>query len=123
MRPLLRQKTLHNFNILSDRKHNSGCLLSAESAQDLKLISLQLNAVSSPAAPKIQPIEIDSKDQQIQEIVNSHSNVFTGIGMFKDSKIKLNIDEETVPISHPQRRVPYHIRGKMAHAVEKLEAQ
>ena len=68
-------------------------------------------------------INIDTKDQTIKDIVNSHSNVFTGVGAFKDHQIKLSIDKEVVPIAQPQRHVPYHTRGKVAKAVGKLEAQ
>ena len=63
--------------------NSGGCLLSAESAQDLKLISFHLSTVSTSDARKIQPVNIDTKDQAIKEIVNSHSNVFAGIGTFK----------------------------------------
>ena len=95
------------------KQYNSGCLLSAESAQDLKLIRLHLNHVNSPAACNIQPIKIDTKDQQIQEIVNSHLNVLTGIGKFKDNKINLNIHKEVVTIAQPQRRVPTTSESKL----------
>ena len=92
--------TTSTFYVTNHR--NSGCLLSVESVQDLKLVRLHLIAVSSPAAHKIQPTKVDTKDQQFQEIVNLHSNVITRVGKFKDNQIKLNIYKEVVPIAQPQ---------------------
>ena len=103
--------------------HDSGCLLSSESAQDLKLISLHLNKVTQQKKQEVQTVNIDTKDEKIRDIVNKHPEVFTGIGKFKDHCITLNVDKEVIPVAQPQRRIPYHIRGKVEKAVEKLQAQ
>ena len=68
--------TFSTFHVT--KENSSGCLLSAESAQDLKLISLHLSTVSTSDERKIQPVNIDTKDQKIEEIVNSQPNFFTG---------------------------------------------
>ena len=113
--------TIATFYVTKDQ--DSGCLLSAESAQDLKLISLHLNKVTSLEQQEVQTVNIDTKDKKIRDIVNKHVKVFTEIGKFKDHCITLNIDKEVIPVAQPQRRIPYHIRGKVEKAVEKLQAQ
>eukprot|EP00794_Sanderia_malayensis_P014472 gene14472-biopygen11586 len=105
------------------KDHDSGCLLSAESAQDLKLISIHLNKVTTPDKREMPTTDINTTDEKLRDIVNRYGKVFTGIGKFKDHRITLNINTEVIPVAQPQRRIPYHIRGKVATAVEKLQAQ
>ena len=105
------------------KDQDSGCLQNAESAQDLKLISLHLNKVTKQETQEVQTVNVDTKDEKIRDIVNKHTQVFTGIGKFKDHCIALNIDKEVIPVAQPQRRIPYHIRAKVEKAVEKLQAQ
>ena len=47
-----------------------------------------------------------------QGIISEYSDVFSGVGKFKDCAIKLNIDESVVPVSHKHRRIPFHTRPK-----------
>ena len=89
---------------------NSGNLISATTAQELGLISLHLNKVST-------------KNNNVDKILNKHSTLFNGLGKLKGEKVKLNINKEHPPQAQPQRRIPYHIREKVKTALEELEAQ
>ena len=92
--------TIATFYVTKDQ--DSGCLLSAESAQDLKLISFHLNKVTTPEKQEVQTVNIDTKDEKIRGIVDRHTEVFMIIGKFKDHCITLNIDKEVIPVAQPQ---------------------
>ena len=111
--------TVATFFVVSDE--NSGNLMSAQTAQELGLISLHLNTVSAKAALRDKPILPVTKDKALSEILAQNIAVFDGLGKLKENKIVLNIDETVQPTVEPQRRVPYHIREKVKVAIKELE--
>ena len=90
-------------------KPDSGNLISANTAQELGLITLHVKNV------------VSSKKRNLDSILNKHSKVFTGLGKLKKHQITLNIDETVTPKAQPQRRIPYHIRDRVKSAIEILE--
>ncbi|CAB4039327.1 Retrovirus-related Pol poly from transposon, partial [Paramuricea clavata] len=89
---------------------NCGNLLSLSTAQELGLISLHLD-------------KLTSKNAALENILQKHSKVFSDLGKLKGEKIKLDIDKTKIPKAQPQRRIPYHIREKVKNAVTELENQ
>ncbi|CAB4024140.1 Hypothetical predicted protein, partial [Paramuricea clavata] len=89
---------------------NCGNLLSLSTAQELGLISLHLD-------------KLTSKDAALENILQKHSKVFSDLGKLKGEKIKLDIDKTKIPKAQPQRRKPYHIREKVKNAITELENQ
>ncbi|CAB4022955.1 PREDICTED: uncharacterized protein K02A2.6-like [Paramuricea clavata] len=89
---------------------NCGNLLSLSTAQELGLISLHLD-------------KLTSKDAALENILQKHSKVFSDLGKLKGEKIKLDIDKTKIPKAQPQRRIPYHIREKVKNAITELENQ
>ena len=87
-----------------------GNLLSLNTAQELGLVSLHLN-------------KLTSKDAALDDILQKHSTVFTGSGKLHGTQIKLDIDKTKVPKAQPQRRIPYHLREKVKTAIHELEKQ
>ncbi|CAB4007481.1 PREDICTED: uncharacterized protein K02A2.6-like [Paramuricea clavata] len=85
-------------------------LLSLSTAQELGLISLHLD-------------KLTSKDAALENILQKHSKVFSDLGKLKGEKIKLDIDKTKIPKAQPQRRIPYHIREKGKNAITELENQ
>ena len=98
-------------------QEKGGCLMSYATAQELGLITLHLDGVEVGKAGK-QKLEV--KDVHVQNIVNNHKEVFTGLGKFKDKQIDLVIDESMQPVLQPQRRIPYHSRDKLEKELQKL---
>ena len=82
------------------KEKHCGNLLSLNTAQELGLVSLHLN-------------KLTSKDAALDHILQKNSTVFTGLGKLNGAQIKLDIDETKVPKAQPQRRIPYHIRDKV----------
>ncbi len=87
----------------------SGNLISSTTAQELGLISIHVNKVST------------NSDSKIENIVTKYETLFTGLGKLKADPTKLNIDQEKTPRAQPQRRIPYHIREKVGEALKELE--
>ncbi|TKS65153.1 Retrovirus-related Pol polyprotein from transposon 17.6 [Collichthys lucidus] len=56
------------------------------------------------------------------ELVESHPELFQGIGKLKDFQVKLHINPDIKPTCQPHRRVPFHIRQKVEDELRKLEA-
>ena len=92
------------------KAENCGNLLSLTTAQELGLISLHID-------------KLTSKDAPIENIVQKNSKVFSGLRKLKGEKIKLDIDETKTLRAQPQRRVPYHIWEKVTSAITELETQ
>ncbi len=89
---------------------DSGKLLSLSTAQDLGLITLHINNVST-------------KDAALDNIIAKHKSVFNGLGKLKGTTVKLDIDKTVTPKALPERRIPYHIRDKVKTALTELEKQ
>jgi len=91
-------------------KGNAGCLLSYKTASDLLLITLNINAVNNC------PLTSES-------VAARYPKIFDGIGKLKDFQFKSHIDETVPPVAQNARRIPFHMRQKVAPALEELEKQ
>ena len=103
------------FYVLKER--NAGCLLSANTAQELGVITLKLNKLSISETPT------KHIDPQIDAIIQRFNKVFEGTGKLKGYSVKLNIDEKAIPRAQPQRRIPFHLRKKVKEAITQLEKE
>ena len=79
----------------------SGYLLSLQTAQELGLIQLQLNALQS---------QNFQKDEGLAKILQRYSSVYNGLDKVKDNQVKLNINTNIPPVSQPQCRIPLGMR-------------
>ena len=82
-----------------------GCLLGYNSSQALNIV--HINAThSEPTA---------------DAIIQQFPALFHGVGLMKDTKVKLHIDESIQPVALPHRRVPFHLRSKVEQKIKELE--
>ena len=102
---------LATFYVMKEQK--AGCLLSANTAQELGLISLNLSQVHSS----------NTTDDNVRAIIDEYKQVFEGLGKLKDDDVKLNIDNEAIPQAQQPRRIPFHIRKKVKDALKELQHQ
>ena len=102
---------LATFYVMKEQK--AGCLLSANTAQELGLISLNLSQVHSS----------NTTDDSVRAIIDEYKQVFEGLGKLKDDDVKLNIDNEAIPQAQQPRRIPFHIRTKVKDALKELQHQ
>ena len=64
---------------------NGGCLLSANTAEELELISLHLNTVQTPQQQTHSQYST-VKDKRVQRIVQNYVNMLNGLGKMKNRK-------------------------------------
>lgn len=88
---------------------SGGNLISSTTAQELGLITIHVNKISTQS------------DSKVENMVKKYDTLFNGLGKLKAEPVKLNIDRETAPKAQPQRRIPYHIREKVGEALKELE--
>ena len=100
---ILGQKTAEKFNIL--RVGPPG---------DLKHLSVNTINQDNPIAQKMHPT--------IQQVLDRNTEVFQGMGKFKDYQLKLHIDKNVTPVQQPIRRLPYHTRKKVSDELKRLIA-
>ena len=98
-------------------KENSDNLLSANTAQQLEVISLHLNKISESSS-NTSP---HTNDRKVNQILEKFEKVFNGLGKLKGHQITVNIDDSVTPVAEPHRRIPYHLRKKVAEAIKQLE--
>ena len=103
---------------------DGGCLLSSKTAQELGLVSLNLNTIQVSTMQNSQLPDLDHvPDLKAKEIIRQHQTVFHGIGKLKDKQITLSIDKEVKPVAQQTRRIPFHVRAKVELELQKLEKQ
>ncbi|RXN24365.1 Retrovirus-related Pol polyprotein from transposon 412 [Labeo rohita] len=80
-----------------------GCsLLRYQTADELGLIKI-IRTIRPPS------VNLTVAD----ELVNSHPELFDGIGKLKDFQVTLHINPDIQPTCQPHRRVPFHVREKV----------
>ena len=97
---------------------DTGCLLSGNTALELGIVTFNLNKITDSNG-----LTVNTKDRAIQAIIGEYKEVFTGLGKLENDAVKLNIDKEAIPQAQPQRRIPFHIRKKVKHAVKELQRE
>ena len=98
---------------------NGGCLLSANTAEELGLISLHLNTVQTPQQ-QTHPQYSTIKGKRVQRIVQNHVNVLNGLGKMKNRKVELIVDKNVTPVAQQQGRIPFHLRTKVDKELNRL---
>ena len=88
---------------------NCGSLLSFQTASDLGIIHMNINAIN--------------QNITMEELARKFPQLFTGIGKLKSHQIKLHIDPNVTPIAQPHRRVPFHLQQKVEDEINNLLEQ
>ena len=87
-----------------------GSLLSYKTAMDLGILDLHVNHVSDTV-----PVH--------EQLCRQYSGIFNGIGRLKGVEVKLHIDQSVPPVAQRARRIPFHMRKKVARELDQLEQQ
>ena len=91
-------ETTHKITtaIIYVTKGSSGCLLCYDSAVELQVI------------PEISMFT--SGSSKAEQLCQTYSSIFEGIGKLKDVEVDLHIDPNAQPVQQPHRRIPFHVR-------------
>ena len=103
---------------------DGGCLLSANTAEELGLVSLHLDTITTAKPTTAEALKkIPVKDRGAQDIIRRHLSVFHGLGKLKSKQIQLIIDKDVKPVVQQQRRIPFHLREKVEVELNQLQQQ
>jgi len=93
-------------------KGKHGSLLSYQTALQLDLIRLNVNALQQTA-----PLTT------VEGLAATYPQLFSGTGKLKSHQVKLHIDESVKPCIQPHRRVPFHLQKKVEEELNSLLSQ
>ena len=85
--------------------------------------AVHLGLIQFKPAPKTHmPINMikGDKPEAIQDVLASHSEVFSGIGKLKDYTVKLHVDDSVKPVAEPPRRIPYHLTSQVEELIGEM---
>ena len=54
-------------------------------------------------------------------LIKQYLNVFKRIGKLRNYEVKLHIDDTVQPVAQSARRIPFHLKKKVAAELKKLE--
>ncbi|CAB3997330.1 Hypothetical predicted protein, partial [Paramuricea clavata] len=117
-------------------KRDNGNLLCSETAAELGLITLNIHNVNKdkPEVHTTTKVNTTAKvpneftpeaeaTEFIQSLTNEYEDLFRGIGCLENFEHKLHIDPNVKSVAQPERRIPFHIREKVTHEMDKLTEQ
>ena len=102
---------------------SSGCLLSYDTASDLGLIILKVDAIKEQKSLSHEQSQRKEKSRDFPQIVSDYQDVFKGIGKLRGVKVKITVDNTVPPVAQSARRVPFHIRKSLTKKLRELEEQ
>ena len=89
-------------------KGNTGNLLSYNTAQKLRLITISVNTTT------VTDVKMNSTESLQEEL----ECVFGGIGRLRNKIVKLHVDPDITPRQQPHPRIPFHVRGDVEKELE-----
>ena len=94
-------------------KGNFGSLMSYKTASALDLVRVEINTVQKN----------DNVLVTVDDLEQKYPSLFRGIGKLKNFEVKLHIDENVQPVAQAARRIPFHLRKRVAATLRDLESQ
>jgi transposase InsO family protein len=89
-------------------------LLGKETAEQLKVLRVGPEETMKGTVYTVTREGCDS------DIRKEFADIFTGVGLLKDYKLKLHIDENVTPVALPVRRLPFGLRDKVDNKLDEL---
>ena len=122
-------------------KAGNGSLLSGKTAQELDLIRLNVSSIDTkvnklPSKAQSTPQHTKStlpsitylpkclnttNSPKTHDLVSRYQHLFQGVGKMRDVEITFHIDPNVPPVAQPERRIPFHLRNKVADELKRLE--
>jgi hypothetical protein len=99
-------------------KNATGCLLSGKTSIDLNFLTIRVN--TKPATFS-QLSKHKKLPDRLRPVISEFDEVFHGVGKLKDVQVHLHIDKNVKPVVQPTRRIPFALRQKVAHELERLQ--
>ena len=84
---------------------------------------MSYNTASALGLVTVNVQAVEQRPSKHEALLEEYDTIFNGIGQLKDFKVKLHIDNTVTPVAQPARKIPFHMRPKVAAALEKLESE
>ena len=104
-------KCVDEFTVI---KGNGKSILGKRTAERLKVLRV---GPADTAEGTVNTVTEEGSDSDIRK---EFADLFTGVGLLKDYKLKLHIDENVIPVAQPVRRLPFGLRDKVDHKLDEL---
>ncbi len=115
---------------------NSRPLISLETSIELGVLMIT-NTMQTPSTSTAQPLlesmtfnqsqsaSVDQASPKPNDAISGHlldtyTDVFSGLGKHKKMKARLVVDESVAPVIHKQRKIPYNLREKARKEEQRL---
>ena len=95
-------------------KGNGKSILGKRTAERLKVLRV---GPADTAEGTVNTVTEEGSDSDIRK---EFADLFTGVRLLKDYKLKLHIDENVIPVAQPVRRLPFGLRDKVDHKLDEL---
>ncbi len=102
---------------------SSECLLSYDTASDLGLIILKVEAIKQQKSINHLECQRKTKSRDFPQVLNDYHDVFKGIGKLKGVKVKITVNNSVPSVAQSARRIPFHIRKSLSKKLRELEEQ
>ncbi len=89
-------------------------LLGKETAEQLKVLRV------GPEETMKGTVYTVTREGSDSDIRKEFADIFTGVGLLKDYKLKLHIDENVTPVALPVRKLPFGLRDKVDNKLDEL---
>lgn len=100
-------------------KNATGCLLSEKTFIDF--LTIKVNKVTPRPAAISKLSAHEMLPNRLRPTIQEFDEVFHGVGKLTDVQVHLHIDKNVTPVVQPTRRIPFALRQKVEHELEKLQ--
>ncbi|XP_028404164.1 uncharacterized protein K02A2.6-like [Dendronephthya gigantea] len=97
------ERCVDDFTVI---KENGRPILGKKTAEQLKVLRVGPEEI-------IRTVNTVTQEGSDSDIREEFADIFTGVGLLKDYKLKLHIDEDVIPVAQPVRRLPFGLRDKV----------
>ena len=97
-------KCMDEFTVI---KENGKSILGKKTAEQLRVLRV---GPEETAKGTVNTVTEEGSESDIRE---EFADIFTRVGLLKDYKLKLHIDEDVIPVAQPVRRLPFGLRDKV----------
>ena len=102
---------------------STGCLLSYDTASDLGLIILEVDAIEEQKSLSHEQSQRKVKSRDFPLVLNDYQDVFKGSGKLRGVKVKITVYNAVPPVAQSARRVSFYIQKSLTKKLRQLEEQ
>ena len=122
------------FRVLAESKHKftvaTVYVIHDDGPGTRTCVSLHLNnmetapSTADDPVPESNHVVPNTSDRDLQELLNKHAPLFTGLAKHNKTQVELSNDDTVKPaVAKPPHRIPYHLRQKVENEIHEKKYQ